>query len=147
MSGWEITTKTRVGKLVLPDEPRCYVPDLIGHSGFEVLPITLTHALHVWTLPDLHRDPLDQILVAQCQLDEEVTGGNITCKRDVICRLQTGAPDHGDRVIEHDREIRKRRRETAFVGSQQAHAVFLQHQLACRLIDGKCLRQRLVHPL
>jgi len=34
------------------------------------LPIQLRHALHVYTLPDLHRDPFDRILVAQSQLEQ-----------------------------------------------------------------------------
>lgn len=64
-SGWEIAIKTRLGKLTIVDDPRRYVSEQIARNGFDVLPITLAHALHVWTLPDHHRDPFDRMLVAQ----------------------------------------------------------------------------------
>ena len=67
-SGWEIAIKTRLGKLTLSDDPRRFVTEQIAHNGFDLLPITLAHALHVWTLPDYHRDPFDRILVAQSQV-------------------------------------------------------------------------------
>lgn len=70
VSGWEIAIKTRLGKLELPDDPRRYVPQLVGHYGFEVLPITLAHSLHVWTLPGHHRDSFDRMLVVQSQLED-----------------------------------------------------------------------------
>jgi PIN domain nuclease of toxin-antitoxin system len=66
--GWEIAIKARLGKLILPPDPRSYVTDQIARNGFEPLPITLAHALHVWTLPDHHRDPFDRMLIAQSQL-------------------------------------------------------------------------------
>jgi len=30
----------------------------------------MSHALHVYSLPDLHRDPFDRMLVAQAQLEK-----------------------------------------------------------------------------
>ena len=33
------------------------------------LPILMGHALHVFTLPDHHRDPFDRMLIAQAQLE------------------------------------------------------------------------------
>ncbi|HUF38030.1 MAG TPA: type II toxin-antitoxin system VapC family toxin [Anaerolineales bacterium] len=33
------------------------------------LPIELSHALEVYRLPDLHRDPFDRLLVAQSRLE------------------------------------------------------------------------------
>ena len=34
------------------------------------LPIQMGHALHVYTLPSHHRDPVDRMLVAQAQLED-----------------------------------------------------------------------------
>ena len=34
------------------------------------MPISLSHTLHVYSLPDHHRDPFDRLLVAQAQLEE-----------------------------------------------------------------------------
>ncbi|CAN5320303.1 hypothetical protein BH20GEM2_BH20GEM2_19260 [soil metagenome] len=35
----------------------------------DVLPITLDHALAAGSLPGLHRDPFDRMLIAQSQLE------------------------------------------------------------------------------
>lgn len=71
-SAWEIATKYRLGKL---DEAREVVRDLPGllrRARFQVLPIVLEHALRAGSLPDVHRDPFDRMLVAQSQLEELV---------------------------------------------------------------------------
>jgi PIN domain nuclease of toxin-antitoxin system len=67
--GWEIAIKAQIGKLPLPDSPDKYVPDRIRRNGFTELPITMVHALAVFSLPLIHRDPFDRILVAQCQVE------------------------------------------------------------------------------
>ena len=41
----------------------------LNRSGFETLPVTLTHALAVATLPFNHADPFDWLLIAQAQLE------------------------------------------------------------------------------
>ena len=71
-SAWEIATKHRLGKL---DEAREVVRDLPGllrRARFQVLPIVLEHALRAGSLPDVHRDPIDRMLVAQSKLEELV---------------------------------------------------------------------------
>lgn len=68
-SSWEISIKYALGKLPLPAAPKDYVPDRMRSSGVIGLPVTHTHALHVASLPDHHRDPFDRILVSQAQLD------------------------------------------------------------------------------
>ncbi len=67
VSVWEIAIKAQTGKLVLPQPPALYVPSRIASNGFRVLPISLDHALHVYTLPLIHRDPFDRLLIAQSQ--------------------------------------------------------------------------------
>lgn len=87
VSGWEIAIKVRLGKLVLPHEPRRFVTEHVAQNNLEVLPISLTHALHVSILPDHHRDPFDRMLVAQSQLerlpilsdDPLITRYSVTC--------------------------------------------------------------------
>ena len=69
-SGWEIAIKAQLGKLQLPENLERYIADQLSLNGFESLPIQLRHALHIYTLPDLHRDPFDRILVAQSQLEQ-----------------------------------------------------------------------------
>lgn len=70
VSGWEIVIKARLGKLTLPDDLERFIADQLVTNAFSGLPIQLSHALHVYTLPPIHRDPFDRILVAQSQLED-----------------------------------------------------------------------------
>ena len=59
---WEAAIKIKLGKLEGIVEE---LIQTIDESGFESLPITLAHVAQVHTLPDVHRDPFDRILLAQ----------------------------------------------------------------------------------
>ncbi len=68
--GWEIAIKHALGRMPLPEPPASYVPDRMRAIGACPVPVTLDHALGVASLPPLHRDPFDRLLVAQAlQLD------------------------------------------------------------------------------
>ena len=69
-SGWEIAIKARLGRLSFPAEPGAFIPGQLARNAIEVLPVTLSHALHVYGLPSHHRDPFDRLLVAQSQLED-----------------------------------------------------------------------------
>ena len=69
-SGWEIAIKSHLGKLRLPPDLQGFVAEQVRVNGIQVLPIEMMHALHVYTLPDYHRDPFDRLLVAQSQLEK-----------------------------------------------------------------------------
>lgn len=62
---WEIAIKHALGRLVIPDAPERYVPDRIRLIGAQPIAIEHRDALAVATLPPLHRDPFDRLLVAQ----------------------------------------------------------------------------------
>lgn len=68
-SAWEIAIKVQLGKLALPELPEPYVTSRVALNGFQVLPIHLSHALYIYSLPLHHKDPFDRILVAQSQLE------------------------------------------------------------------------------
>ena len=68
-SAWEIAIKCARGRLVLPETPDQYVANRVSLHHFLPLPVQLSHALHVFSLPDIHRDPFDRLLVAQSQLE------------------------------------------------------------------------------
>lgn len=70
VSGWEIAIKSRLGKLKLPADLQGFVAEQLRVNAIQVLPIHMTHALHVSKLPDHHRDPFDRMLVAQSQLEQ-----------------------------------------------------------------------------
>jgi PIN domain nuclease of toxin-antitoxin system len=59
---WEISIKATLGKLSA--DPREVVAAL-EPAGFLSLPISVEHAARVASLPPLHRDPFDRLLVAQ----------------------------------------------------------------------------------
>ncbi len=68
VSSWEIAIKCQLGKLPLPETPERYVPERMRAIGAQALAIEHPHALAVATLPPLHRDPFDRLLVAQATL-------------------------------------------------------------------------------
>lgn len=61
---WEATIKAGLGKLALPLDD---LEATITAAGFTALPVTVAHALEVWHLPPIHRDPFDRLLVAQAR--------------------------------------------------------------------------------
>jgi len=64
-SCWEIAVKYSLGKLALPDAPAEYIPQQRDRHGVEPLTIGEGAALIYASLPDVHRDPFDRILVCQ----------------------------------------------------------------------------------
>jgi len=69
-SAWEIAIKAQAGKLRIPEEAATYVPTRVAHYGMEILPIHLAHALALQSLPLLHRDPFDRMLIVQSQIEK-----------------------------------------------------------------------------
>lgn len=63
---WEIAAKIAKGKLALGDD----VDAALAAAGCIELPITWAHARRLRTLPDLHRDPFDRIMIAQALVDD-----------------------------------------------------------------------------
>lgn len=69
-SGWEMAIKAKLGKLQLPGDIRSFIADQLAINNFAALPVQMNHALHVYTLPDYHRDPFDRLLIAQAQTED-----------------------------------------------------------------------------
>lgn len=63
---WEISIKAGLGKI---DADPAALTAEIRAAGFLELPITAAHAAKVCTLPDIHRDPFDRLLVAQAMCE------------------------------------------------------------------------------
>ncbi|MCJ7626408.1 MAG: type II toxin-antitoxin system VapC family toxin [Anaerolineaceae bacterium] len=68
-SGWEIAIKARIGRLILPNPPDKFISEQIVENAFTPLAVQLSHALHVFHLPEHHKDPFDRLLISQCQLE------------------------------------------------------------------------------
>ena len=61
---WEIAIKLSLGKLELKI-PLSEVKTILEDNGFELLPITFEDTTIVSSLPFIHRDPFDRIIIAQ----------------------------------------------------------------------------------
>ena len=64
-SVWEAVIKYALGKLPLPESPAEYLPRQREAHRIAALPIEEAAFVHLATLPPLHRDPFDRILIAQ----------------------------------------------------------------------------------
>lgn len=66
---WEIAIKYALGKLALPAIPGVYVPARADAFGLRDLPLRREHAFALASLPELHRDPFDRMMIAQAQVE------------------------------------------------------------------------------
>ena len=69
-SAWEITTKSRLGKLTGAGAVAADVVGSVASQAFSSLDITLRHAQRAGRLPGAQRDPFDRMLIAQAQLED-----------------------------------------------------------------------------
>jgi PIN domain nuclease of toxin-antitoxin system len=68
VNAWEIGVKRAKGRL----RGRLDLEPMLNRHDFKVLPVTLSHALAIESLPPQHHDPFDRILVAQTQVENLV---------------------------------------------------------------------------
>jgi PIN domain nuclease of toxin-antitoxin system len=66
---WEIGIKYHLGKLPLPLAPADYVPARLALTKTTPLSISGPHALRASSLPAIHRDPFDRMIVAQALVE------------------------------------------------------------------------------
>jgi PIN domain nuclease of toxin-antitoxin system len=71
-STWEIAIKVSIGKLPLPEPVDIYTASRMRLMGAKHLDILYSHACRISSLPLIHRDPFDRLLIAQA-LVENVT--------------------------------------------------------------------------
>lgn len=74
-SAWEVAIKAGLGKIAV----RGSFAEAVADYGFRELPVGFAHAELVRTLPLIHRDPFDRILVAQA-----IVEGLTIVTRDVL---------------------------------------------------------------
>jgi PIN domain nuclease of toxin-antitoxin system len=65
---WEIVIKRGLGREDFKVDPRRLRKMLIVH-GYTELPVTAEHAFTVESLPLLHKDPFDRLLLAQARAE------------------------------------------------------------------------------
>ena len=64
-TSWEISIKFAKGRLLLPEAPDKYIANRLSHYGFRALPIAISHTTRVASLPAIHTDPFDRLLITQ----------------------------------------------------------------------------------
>ncbi len=65
VSVWEATVKHALGKLPLPQSPGIYLPTQRIRHQIDTLSLDENSIAHLNSLPNLHRDPFDRMLVCQ----------------------------------------------------------------------------------
>lgn len=65
-SAWEIAIKVSLGRLSFSER----FDSALAINHFEPLSIEVSHTERLKSLPLLHRDPFDRMLVAQCLVDD-----------------------------------------------------------------------------
>ena len=69
VSAWEMVIKHKKGRLDLPDPPEQLIPAIMRDDGLQALSVGMNHSLQVATLPPIHNDPFDRLLIAQAQIE------------------------------------------------------------------------------
>ena len=75
-SAWEITAKSRIGKLPGAVAITADLMDVVAAQGFLHLAISFAHGQAAGALPGPHKDPFDRMLMAQAMLDNMVLLSN-----------------------------------------------------------------------
>ena len=64
---WEATIKYQLRKLPLPESPEIYLPKQRNCHEIRSLPITETTIKELVSLPAIHRDPFDRLLICHAK--------------------------------------------------------------------------------
>lgn len=78
---WEVAIKSGLGREDFGVDPALLRRGL-SDNGYTEMPVTGVHAIAVATLPPLHRDPFDRLLVAQAQME----GVTLLSSDELVCR-------------------------------------------------------------
>ena len=68
-AAWDIATKARLGKVPMAVDWLEDFEGVLVREGFEVLAISVGHAVRAGLLPGPHRNPFDRMLIAQSQAE------------------------------------------------------------------------------
>jgi PIN domain nuclease of toxin-antitoxin system len=66
VSSWEIAILVKRKRLELPMAPAEFIERAIAHLGVIELALSRATILASTSLPDIHNDPFDRVLVAEC---------------------------------------------------------------------------------
>jgi len=72
VSIWEIQIKQQLGKLTLNQPLTEIIESQQKTNSIELLPIQLNHVLGLQSLPPIHKDPFDRLLISQANIENAV---------------------------------------------------------------------------
>lgn len=72
VSLWEVIVKYQLGKLALPYPPESYLPEQRAKHHIASLTLHETAVARLVTLPSIHRDPFDRMIICQA-LEHDLT--------------------------------------------------------------------------
>ena len=67
ISVWEIIVKYKLGKIPLSHPPNEYIPKQRFTHDIETLPLEESDVLELESLPKIHNDPFDRMLICQAK--------------------------------------------------------------------------------
>jgi PIN domain nuclease of toxin-antitoxin system len=82
VSIWEMAIKASIGKFSVPDRFFGSLEDKLKVAGFHILPVVFQHACGVTSLPSVHTDPFDRLLISQCKAEKLTAISNDARWRD-----------------------------------------------------------------
>ena len=65
VTAFEIWTKAALGQLRFDGDIAAH----LEHEGFDELPVSIAHAVAAGSLPLIHRDPFDRLLIGQAHCE------------------------------------------------------------------------------
>jgi len=71
-SAWEISIKTKLGRLKLGRNLESFIIEQLTENSFGPLAITVSHSLYTEKLPQIHKDPFDRIMISQTKVENMV---------------------------------------------------------------------------
>lgn len=87
VSVWEVSIKSKLGKLKLPDEIENFVNSHFQINVLQELGINRQHAISAGKLPAHHKDPFDRMLIAQAIQENLVLISADTSLKSYKCPL------------------------------------------------------------
>ena len=83
VSIWEIAIKASLGKIKAPVGLEKGLEQKLIEAGFFLLDVSYRHAAGVYSLPKVHGDPFDRLLISQCRMEKLIavtSDGNWSAK-------------------------------------------------------------------
>jgi PIN domain nuclease of toxin-antitoxin system len=90
VSIWEIAIKASLGKMKAPEGLESELERQLEANGFTMLDVGYQHAAGVYSLPKVHGDPFDRLLISQCRAHSLIAVTN---------DAHWSAPDYGIWVL------------------------------------------------